>query len=109
MFMRMPFMPAAATLCGACFMLATALVHADERHPGDATPSYDAAPRYDDSADIPTSDPALRPPQPTEPQDTEQQDFNLRQEPSVPTSDPGSERDSLVPIPDDNNGRIDPQ
>ncbi|MGE3772690.1 MAG: hypothetical protein AB7I32_07170 [Gammaproteobacteria bacterium] len=86
------------TLCGVCLAMATTFVHADDhRHATDA-------PSYGDSADIPASDPAVN-----RPQTTEQDNLNVRQAPSGPDIGPGAERDSLVPIPDDNDGRIDPQ
>lgn len=61
-------------------------------------------PVYSDSADIPAHDPSVR-----RPQTTDETDLHLRQAPSGPDESPGAERDSLVPIPADNDGTIDPQ
>lgn len=86
------------TLCGVCLLLAAGLAQAEDR------PPVSASPGYGDGADISASDPAVN-----RPQTTEQDSLNVRQEPSGPDIGPGAERDSLVPIPDDNDGRIDPQ
>lgn len=94
--MRIPSISVVATLCGT--LLAGGALAADERRP------VDAAPAYGDSADIPASDPAVR-----RPQSVEEDSVNVRQEPSGPDIGPGAERDSLVPLPEDNDGRIDPQ
>lgn len=86
-------------LCGLALALGSGPALADDLR---STPSD--TPVYGDSADIPAHDPAVN-----RPQTTEQDNVSVRQEPSGPDVGPGAERDSLVPIPDDNDGRIDPQ
>lgn len=73
---------------------------ADDAQP-DTAPGQ---PVYGDSADIPAHDPSVR-----RPQTTDETDLHLRQAPSGPDESPGAERGSLVPIPEDNDGIIDPQ
>lgn len=82
-------------------LLASAVLVAEEGR-RDANP---AAPVYGDSADIPAHDPSVNRPEATR----YDEDMNVRQEPSGPDIAPGAERGSLVPIPSDNDGVIDPQ
>lgn len=87
-------------LTGATLTLLSTLALADDgaRSTG-ANP-----PLYGDTADIPAHDPSVR-----RPQETTQTEVTVRQEASGPEIAPGAKRDALVPIPADNDGRIDPQ
>lgn len=88
----------AAMLCGGALLLSIGLVQADDTRPADTTPVYG------DGADLPANDPVLK-----RPQTADHDHVDVRQGPSGPDIGPGAERDSLVPIPEDNDGRIDPQ